>query len=166
MASQARAAVETGRARTGAGGVALRVAVVRPCSPYRARAIIARRTRCARFWSRGLSRLYRLVPFLRFCTDFDLSQLFFASKMRSSNLPCFCCYSLMRWFGAFGRVVRQQGVAGVSDGWRPKHVFFVLQPENSGFGSQKQPAVFSFAHWDRFAAHKGGLFLRWFAARS
>ena len=79
MASQARAAVETGRARTG-GGVALRVAVVRPRSPYRARAIIARRRRCAHFWSRGLYRLYRFVPFLPVCTDFDLSQLFVCFK--------------------------------------------------------------------------------------
>ena len=62
MASQARAAVETGRARAG-GTVALRVAVVRPRSPYRARAIIARRRRCLHFWSRGLSRLSRFVPF-------------------------------------------------------------------------------------------------------
>ena len=79
MASQARAAVETGRARMG-GGVALRVAVVRPRSPYRARAIIARRRRCAHFWSRGLYRLYRFVPFLPVCTDFDPSQLFFCFK--------------------------------------------------------------------------------------
>ena len=124
---------ETGGARAG-GTVALRVAVVRARSPYRARAIIARRTRCAHFWSRGLSRLYRFVPFSRVCTDLDLTPLFFSSKMRPSNSPCFCCCRLMRRFGAFGRVVRQQRVAGVSDGGRLKTCFLGLQPENSGFG--------------------------------
>ena len=65
-----------------------------------------------------LYRFYAFVPIWT-CRHF-----FFSSKMRSSNSPCFCCYRLMRWFGAFGRVVRQQRVAGVSGGWRPKACFF------------------------------------------
>jgi hypothetical protein len=65
--------------------------------------------------------LYRFYAFVPIWTS---RHFFFPSKMRSSNLPCFCCYRLMRWFGAFGRVVRQQRVAGVSDGWRPKAWFF------------------------------------------
>ena len=150
MAIRARAGVaaprnarrrETGGARAG-GTVALRVAVVRARSPHRARAIIARRTRCAHFWSRGLSRLYRFVPFSRVCTDLDLTPLFFSSKMRPSNSPCFCCCRLMRRFGAFGRVVRQQRVAGVSDGGRPKTCFLVCSLKIAVLGSKNDLGCF------------------------
>ena len=83
---------ETGGARAG-GTVALRVAVVRARSPHRARAIIARRTRCAHFWSRGLSRLYRFVPLSRVCTGLDLTPLFLHQK---------CAHRIRRAFVAVG----------------------------------------------------------------